>query len=360
MPDKVSREKIDLLRAYGAKVVLCPTHVEPESPESYYSVSDRLADRDPRGVQARPVPQPGEPGGPLRLDRARDVGAERRADHPPGGRRRHRRHDHRHRALPEGAEPGRSRSSAPTRPARSTPARRSTRTWSRASARTSGRRPSTRASSTATSASPTATASSPRAGWRETEGMLAGGSCGLAVHAALAVAARIDDPEALVVVILPDGGRAYLQQDLQRHLDGVRVARADGDRSVGDVLRASTPPARSRRSSSSSRASRSGTPSRCCTSTGSPSSRSSPHDPHTSSARSASAACCARGRQPGGHGRADRRRDGAAVPRRLGRGPGARGRRAALRRPPGAARHRATACRPASSPAPTCWSPWSR
>src|SRR5690348_9008683 len=43
MPDKQSREKIDLLRAYGAKVVLCPTNVEPESAESYYSVSDRLA-----------------------------------------------------------------------------------------------------------------------------------------------------------------------------------------------------------------------------------------------------------------------------------------------------------------------------
>jgi cystathionine beta-synthase len=43
MPDKMSREKIDLLRAYGAEVVICPTAVEPESPESYYSVSDRLA-----------------------------------------------------------------------------------------------------------------------------------------------------------------------------------------------------------------------------------------------------------------------------------------------------------------------------
>src|SRR3954449_6133943 len=43
MPDKMSKEKIDLLRAYGAEVVVCPTNVEPESPESYYSVSDRLA-----------------------------------------------------------------------------------------------------------------------------------------------------------------------------------------------------------------------------------------------------------------------------------------------------------------------------
>jgi cystathionine beta-synthase len=43
MPDKMSQEKIALLRAYGAEVVICPTAVEPESPESYYSVSDRLA-----------------------------------------------------------------------------------------------------------------------------------------------------------------------------------------------------------------------------------------------------------------------------------------------------------------------------
>ena len=43
MPDKMSQEKIDLLRALGAEVVVCPTNVEPEDPESYYSVSDRLA-----------------------------------------------------------------------------------------------------------------------------------------------------------------------------------------------------------------------------------------------------------------------------------------------------------------------------
>ena len=43
MPDKQSDEKRALLRAYGAEVVICPTNVEPESPESYYSVSARLA-----------------------------------------------------------------------------------------------------------------------------------------------------------------------------------------------------------------------------------------------------------------------------------------------------------------------------
>jgi cystathionine beta-synthase len=43
MPDKMSQEKISLLRAYGAEVVICPYAVAPESPESYYSVATRLA-----------------------------------------------------------------------------------------------------------------------------------------------------------------------------------------------------------------------------------------------------------------------------------------------------------------------------
>ncbi|HET9187402.1 MAG TPA: cystathionine beta-synthase [Acidothermaceae bacterium] len=43
MPDKMSAEKINVLKAYGAEVVVCPTAVAPEHPDSYYSVSDRLA-----------------------------------------------------------------------------------------------------------------------------------------------------------------------------------------------------------------------------------------------------------------------------------------------------------------------------
>jgi cystathionine beta-synthase len=51
MPDKMSREKIDLLRAYGAEVVVAPTDVPPESPESYYRVADRLAAEIPGAFQ---------------------------------------------------------------------------------------------------------------------------------------------------------------------------------------------------------------------------------------------------------------------------------------------------------------------
>ena len=51
MADKQSTEKQSLLRAYGAEVVLCPTNVEPESPESYYSVARRLARDIPGAFQ---------------------------------------------------------------------------------------------------------------------------------------------------------------------------------------------------------------------------------------------------------------------------------------------------------------------
>lgn len=47
--DKQSKEKMDILRAVGAKVVVCPTDVEPDDPRSYYSVSKRLAEETPNG-----------------------------------------------------------------------------------------------------------------------------------------------------------------------------------------------------------------------------------------------------------------------------------------------------------------------
>ncbi len=47
--DKQSKEKVDILRAMGAKCVVCPTDVEPTDPRSYYSVSKRLAEETPNG-----------------------------------------------------------------------------------------------------------------------------------------------------------------------------------------------------------------------------------------------------------------------------------------------------------------------
>ncbi len=61
MPDKVATEKISLLRAYGAEVVICPTAVEPESPESYYSVSNRLAEEIPGAFKPDQYSNPANP-----------------------------------------------------------------------------------------------------------------------------------------------------------------------------------------------------------------------------------------------------------------------------------------------------------
>jgi cystathionine beta-synthase len=61
MPDKVSQEKISLLRAYGSEVVICPTAVPPESPESYYNVSDRLAEEIPGAYKPDQYSNPANP-----------------------------------------------------------------------------------------------------------------------------------------------------------------------------------------------------------------------------------------------------------------------------------------------------------
>src|SRR5919109_1039568 len=61
MPDKMSQEKISMLRAYGGEVVITPTAVDPTSPESYYSVSDRLAEEIPGGFKPDQYSNPANP-----------------------------------------------------------------------------------------------------------------------------------------------------------------------------------------------------------------------------------------------------------------------------------------------------------
>ena len=60
-PDKVSEDKRNVLRAYGAEVVVCPTAVDPEDPRSYYSVSDRLAQEAPGGWKPDQYSNPHNP-----------------------------------------------------------------------------------------------------------------------------------------------------------------------------------------------------------------------------------------------------------------------------------------------------------
>ena len=150
MPDKMSREKIDLLRAYGAEVVVAPTDVVARL-AAVLLPRRRSPDRgDPGRVPAQPVRQPGQPGDALPHDRARSCGASRAgrsrtscAASAPAGRSPARPRTSRSRTRT-------SRSSAPIPSARSTPTRRCTRTWSRAWGRTSGRPRTTRRWSTAT------------------------------------------------------------------------------------------------------------------------------------------------------------------------------------------------------------------
>jgi cystathionine beta-synthase len=61
MPDKMSNEKIRLLKAYGADVVVCPTAVPPDSPESYYEVAKKLAREIPNAILANQYFNPKNP-----------------------------------------------------------------------------------------------------------------------------------------------------------------------------------------------------------------------------------------------------------------------------------------------------------
>ncbi|SFO39489.1 cystathionine beta-synthase [Geodermatophilus obscurus] len=60
-PDKVSQDKINVLKAYGAEVHVCPTAVDPLDPRSYYSVSDRLARETPGGWKPDQYANPANP-----------------------------------------------------------------------------------------------------------------------------------------------------------------------------------------------------------------------------------------------------------------------------------------------------------
>lgn len=61
MPDKMSDEKIRTLRAYGARVVITPTNVEPDDPRSYYSVSRQLVEDTPNSILANQYHNPVNP-----------------------------------------------------------------------------------------------------------------------------------------------------------------------------------------------------------------------------------------------------------------------------------------------------------
>ncbi len=238
MPDKMSKEKIDLLRAYGAEVVVAPTAVAPDSPESYYSVAERLAAEIPGAFQPNQYFNPANPQAHYE-----STGPE--LWEQTGGRLTHlvagvgtggtitgmgRYLKERNAGIQIiGADPAGSIYSSPeVRPYLVEgvgedfwPATFDPEIVDRYV------NVSDRDSFLATRR------------LAMTEGILAGGSGGMAVHAALQVAAGIDDPDALVAVVLPDGGRSYLSKiysDAWMTQHGFLERRGDG--TVGDALAA--------------------------------------------------------------------------------------------------------------------------
>ena len=104
MPDKMSKEKIDLLRAYGAEVVVAPTDVAPDSPQSYYRVADRLTAEIPGAFQPNQYFNQANPQAHYESTGPELWEQTGGPDHAPRRRRRDRRHGHRHRPLPARAQ----------------------------------------------------------------------------------------------------------------------------------------------------------------------------------------------------------------------------------------------------------------
>jgi cystathionine beta-synthase len=237
MPDKMSKEKIDLLRAYGAEVVVAPTEVPPDSPESYYRVADRLTEEIPGAFQPNQYRNQANPDAHYRT-----TGPE--LWRQSGGRITHfvagvgtggtitgvGRYLREQNPSIEivGADPvGSIFSGGEVKPylvegvgedfwpetydpsvvdRYITVSDRDSFLWTRRLA--------------------------------QTEGILAGGSCGLAVFAAVQVAREVAHPDAMVAVILPDGGRSYLSKVYSDPwMRQYGFLERDSELTVGDVLR---------------------------------------------------------------------------------------------------------------------------
>src|SRR3954453_18103824 len=210
-PDKVSEDKRNTLIAYGAEVVVCPTAVAPDSPESYYSVSDRLAREIPGAFKPD---QYSNPNGPL--SHYETTGpeiweqTEGRITHfvagvgtggtiSGGGKYLKEVSSGRVRVI--GADPEGSVYSGGTgRPYLVEGVGEDF--WPTAYDKT--------VTDEIIAVSDADSFEMTRRLARE-EGLLVGGSCGMAVVGALRVAERLG-PDDVVVVLLPDGGRGYLSK----------------------------------------------------------------------------------------------------------------------------------------------------
>jgi cystathionine beta-synthase len=208
-PDKVSEDKQNVLRAYGAEVVVCPTAVAPEDPRSYYNVSDRLAREIPGAWKPDQYSNPANPRshyeetGPELWDQTAGQITHFVAGVGTGGtisgvgRYLKERGD----VRVVGADPEGSVYSGGTgRPYLVEGVGEDfwPETYDRA------------VCDEVVEVSDSDSFEMTRRLARE-EGLLVGGSCGMAVVAALEVARRAG-PDDVVVVLLPDGGRGYLSK----------------------------------------------------------------------------------------------------------------------------------------------------
>jgi cystathionine beta-synthase len=211
MPDKVAPEKVALLRAYGAEVVTTPTAVERDSPESYYSVADRLTREVPNAFQPNQYFNPMNPKthyestGPELWRQTGGKITHFVAGVGTGGTVSGISH-----FLKEqnpsiqviGADPEGSIYTSPILHTYKVEGVGED-FWPGTFDRTSV--------DEFVQVTDRDSLLMARRVTRE-EGILIGGSGGMAVWAALEIARRIDDPEALLVVLLPDSGRGYLSK----------------------------------------------------------------------------------------------------------------------------------------------------
>jgi cystathionine beta-synthase len=211
MPDKMSKEKIDLLRAYGAEVVVAPTEVAPDSPESYYRVADRLTEEIPGAFQPNQYFNQANPEA-HRLTTGPEIWRQ------TGGRITH---------FVVGVGTGGTITGAGHYLKERNPAIEVIGADPVGSIYSGGEARPYLVEGVGEDFWPESfdpsvvdryITVSDRDSFlctrrlAETEGILAGGSSGMALHAALEVARGIDDPGAMVVVVLPDGGRSYLSK----------------------------------------------------------------------------------------------------------------------------------------------------
>jgi cystathionine beta-synthase len=237
MPDKMSREKISLLRAYGAEVVITPTAVAPDSPESYYRVADRLAEEIPGAFQPNQYFNPANPEAHYRT-----TGPE--LWEQTGGRITH---------LVAGVGTGGTITGTGRYLKERNP-----------EIEVIGADPLGSIYSS-DEVKPYLVEGVGEDFWPETfdpsvvdryvtvsdrdsflttrrlaaeEGLLVGGSSGMAAWAALQVAREVTDPAAMIAVILPDGGRSYLSRVFNdAWMTQYGFLERAREQTVGDVLR---------------------------------------------------------------------------------------------------------------------------